>query len=657
MALPPSTRKRTTAAVRLLAGDKEPVRVATTGNLAALRGLLTIDDVVTEAGDRVLVKDQTDAKKNGIYTASAGLWQRAPDANSEHVLIAGMKVAVQEGAAHGGDVWNLVTDRPDLGEDEIEWEPYLSSNLVAQINQAASDALAAILASSGAADFPSRAIAEASVIPGGLKYLRVAGLADAGDGAAALYVKVLSEPTHTGWFQSLDGAYWEFDYRSQPAHLSFFDAFGNGDDELAQIQSAIDAVAATGGGIVYGGPFTQYRVSAMPTIDPSVTLDLQGGSIIPDTLTLTTLGDSITAGSGASDFNGTISPAKGYAPLLAAHYGWTLNNTGHSGEAVSDQGNESFAQTPARGSVYTVFLGTNDKILNSADNLNREINTASGHLAMLLQLAIKQDANKVRGQSMTVLAGSWSNLTSGTDPNGVHSSTNGSALEAVVEGRHVVLVGWWNALQTGQFVVSVDFKVVGTFNATPFGSQTLGNGGVEYGPFALVFSDLPKGRHRVRIVVSSATDAAKVVRISFAAGLDGVVDHTNPLVAVGNLHAFTDAGDTAQGVTYGRNERLNNLIAGNIALCQKLGLNVVPVEVYDTIDASTDCPLDGIHPDDAGHVKLKNAFVAAIDGSWSSYQAAYPSEFAKAAFVTFRGHPYADLQTLKMNDWRYRPTP
>lgn len=499
--------------------------------------------------------------------------------------------------------------------------------------------------------YDTRALAIAAAIPSDVSMVHLFGRSTIGDGGKGDYIRLGSAPIPArSWhFQnSVDSSWWQL--VGSPEHQ--FEQFGS---TGSAIQDAIDFVAGNGGGTVHGRPSHQYRVTAIPTIDPSVTLDLHGGSIVLDALTLTTLGDSITAGSGASDFNGTISPAKGYAPLLAAHYGWALNNTGRSGEAVSDQGNESFAQTPARGSVYTLFLGTNDKILNAADNLNREINTASGHLAELLQLAIRQDANKVRGQSMTVLAGSWSNLTSGTDAHGVASSTNGSALEAVVEGRHVVLVGWWNALQTGQFAVSIDLKSVGTFNATPFGSQTLGNGGVEYGPFALVFSDLPKGKHKVRIAVTSATDAAKVVRVSFVAGLDGVVDHTNPLVAVGNLHEFTDAGNTAQGVTYGRNERLNNIIAGNIAICQKLGLNVVPVEVYDTLDPATDCPTDGIHPNDAGHVKLKNAFVAAIDGSWSSYKDRNPSEFAKAAFVTFRGHPYGNGQSLTMQDWRYRP--
>nr|WP_249808318.1 MULTISPECIES: SGNH/GDSL hydrolase family protein [unclassified Bradyrhizobium] len=502
------------------------------------------------------------------------------------------------------------------------------------------------------------ALASAANIPSGVNLIQLFGRSAVGDCPPFQMIKMGSAPSPVReWHlqNAADLSWWSV----VPSVRHSFEQFGtNGGttaNNLSAIQAANDFLALNGGGTVYGRPGRQYRVTSMPAIDPTVRFEMQGGSIILDALTLTTIGDSITAGSGASDFNGTISPAKGFAPLLAAHYGWTLNNTGHSGDAASDQGNESFSVAPARGSVSTLFLGTNDKILNASDHLNREINTASGHLAELLQLGIKQDVNKVRGQSMTVLAGSWANLTSGTDPNGVYSSTNGSVLEAVVRGRHVVLVGWWNAFQSGQFVVSIDLKVVGAFNATPFGAETLGNGGVEYGPFALVFSDLPKGEHRVRVAVTSATDPAKVVRISFVAGLDGVVDHTNPLVAVGNLHDFTDAANTTQGVTYGRNGRLNNLIASNIAICQKLGLNVVPVEIYDTINAATDCPLDGIHPNDAGHVKLKDAFVAAIDGAWSSYRDTNPSEFAKAAFLAFRGHPYADGQSLTMQEWRYRP--
>ena len=53
--------------------------VATTVNLAALSGLLTIDGVTVVAGDRVLVKNQTLTQNNGIYLAASGAWTRALD--------------------------------------------------------------------------------------------------------------------------------------------------------------------------------------------------------------------------------------------------------------------------------------------------------------------------------------------------------------------------------------------------------------------------------------------------------------------------------------------------------------------------------------------------------------------------------------------------
>lgn len=60
---------------------KAAVKVMTTGSNVDLAtgGLLTIDDVVLVAGDRVLVRDQTDPKENGIYVAAAGAWSRAVD--------------------------------------------------------------------------------------------------------------------------------------------------------------------------------------------------------------------------------------------------------------------------------------------------------------------------------------------------------------------------------------------------------------------------------------------------------------------------------------------------------------------------------------------------------------------------------------------------
>ncbi|MBR0695940.1 SGNH/GDSL hydrolase family protein [Bradyrhizobium lablabi] len=533
----------------------------------------------------------------------------------------------------------------------------LAAEAAAQGSATAAAADAAALGNQ-AHQYDTRAQAMAAAIPAGVGMLQLYGRGSLGDSQRTSYIRLggAPGPVRSWHFQNaVDSSWWQM----LPSGSHQFEQFGvtgvSAANNLAAIQDAIDFVKANGGGSVTGKPSQQYRVTSMPTMDPTVTMDMRGGSIILDTYTITTIGDSITAGSGASDFNGTISPAKGFAPLLAAHYGWSINNVGRSGNAVADQADECFAVTPGSGSVYTVFLGTNDKIENSSESANREANTGGGHLALLLQLATKQDSNKIRGDAMTVLAGSWSSIGPSIDAHGVFSSTNGSVLEAVVTGTHVVLVGWWNRVQPGQFDVSIDKRNIGSFSALPFGSENLSIG-LDFGPFALVFSDLAIGKHTIRIAVSSATGANNVVRISFVAGLSGTVDHTNPLVAVGNLHEFTDAGNTAQGVSFGRNERFNSLIISNIAICQKLGLNVVPVEIYGGINAAVDCPSDGVHPNDGGHAKLRDLFITAIDGSWGSYQRQYPSEFTKAAFLQFRGHPYVPGRTnVQILEWRFRP--
>lgn len=115
----------TTAALRLLAGDREPVIAATTGNVA-LSGLQTIDGVVLVAGDRVLVKMQADRTQNGIYTAGKGAWYRAPDANTTRAINRAVKVAVQAGASNAGRIYSARTLEPDIGSDEIIWDLFLA---------------------------------------------------------------------------------------------------------------------------------------------------------------------------------------------------------------------------------------------------------------------------------------------------------------------------------------------------------------------------------------------------------------------------------------------------------------------------------------------------------------------------------------------------
>lgn len=79
---------------------KDSVRVATTANITISSDLNvgdTIDGVTLADGDRVLVKDQTDASQNGIYVAGSSP-ARASDADSAAELTGGSFTFVEEGS-------------------------------------------------------------------------------------------------------------------------------------------------------------------------------------------------------------------------------------------------------------------------------------------------------------------------------------------------------------------------------------------------------------------------------------------------------------------------------------------------------------------------------------------------------------------------------
>ncbi|MER9306597.1 hypothetical protein [Mesorhizobium sp. M0496] len=133
-----------TAAVRLLTGEREPVRLATTANLetividgvAWIQGLKVVDGIQTATGDRVLVKDQADARLNGIYTASQGYWYRAADARAGRTMQKGTTVHVQEGAVSSDFVFAFQTLNPVVGTSSIVLSFYQSDDIVGDIRDA-----------------------------------------------------------------------------------------------------------------------------------------------------------------------------------------------------------------------------------------------------------------------------------------------------------------------------------------------------------------------------------------------------------------------------------------------------------------------------------------------------------------------------------------
>lgn len=99
-----------------------PVRVATTGANITLTGLQAIDSITVAAGDRVLVKDQTNQTQNGVYIAGPAAWARAPDASMNSQMVQGRSVLVAQGAVNAFTRWTLSTNNPiAIGTSNITW--------------------------------------------------------------------------------------------------------------------------------------------------------------------------------------------------------------------------------------------------------------------------------------------------------------------------------------------------------------------------------------------------------------------------------------------------------------------------------------------------------------------------------------------------------
>ena len=112
---------------------KDSVRCATTGNITDLATGApdTVDGVTLQVGDRVLVKNQTDASENGIYvvdtvgTGANGAWSRAADFDEDAEVTAGAFTFVAEGTVHADEGWVVTSNDPiTVGTSNINWAKF-----------------------------------------------------------------------------------------------------------------------------------------------------------------------------------------------------------------------------------------------------------------------------------------------------------------------------------------------------------------------------------------------------------------------------------------------------------------------------------------------------------------------------------------------------
>ena len=99
---------------------KSQVRRATTTTSTLSGTSPAIDGFAIALGDRILVKNQTNAAENGIYVVAAGAWSRATDADSG-IKLSGATVAVATGSTQGGKVFTTTFNNGTLNATAVNW--------------------------------------------------------------------------------------------------------------------------------------------------------------------------------------------------------------------------------------------------------------------------------------------------------------------------------------------------------------------------------------------------------------------------------------------------------------------------------------------------------------------------------------------------------
>ena len=111
-------------------------KCATTANISSFTAApSSIDGITLETGDRILVKDQTDKTKNGIYyvkDSTSSTWERSSDLNSSAELLPQLSVYVVSGTTNGSTNYRIKLPTPRtitysqttayiLDTDNIDW--------------------------------------------------------------------------------------------------------------------------------------------------------------------------------------------------------------------------------------------------------------------------------------------------------------------------------------------------------------------------------------------------------------------------------------------------------------------------------------------------------------------------------------------------------
>ena len=98
-----------------------PVRVASVVNvdIGSLAAEDLMDTVTLENGDRILLKNQSDASENGIYVLEESGASRSEDMTSSGQITTGVVVPVLEGSSNAGKAFSIAAPAGEIGSVDL----------------------------------------------------------------------------------------------------------------------------------------------------------------------------------------------------------------------------------------------------------------------------------------------------------------------------------------------------------------------------------------------------------------------------------------------------------------------------------------------------------------------------------------------------------
>ncbi len=314
-------------------------------------------------------------------------------------------------------------------------------------------------------------------------------------------------------------------------------------------------------------------------------------------------GDSVTCGGGAS------TPANGYAGLMDATVAGPNTNFCHWGDEAADTALLVYANanpTVTGTQAYTAMTGTND-VWVCGTYPGCVATYTEALTASLAWLAIPA-SDKVFAQATTVRTGSWANDDTVRSGLGLASSVAGSsvsfAVKQVVSGRNLYLAWQATVGSMASATVSVDGTVVDTVGANGSGAAPAKteNGGT-ITVFLKTYPLGATGTHQVTVMVAPGAPAGDAFTLLWGGVPSGTYTQTGvPHLIVGGI--LSENWGLRADVTTMYDGVVQTVVQG----LKADGLDVQFAATHSILTAPDDY-VDILHPNDAGHKKIEQAFL------------------------------------------------